>query len=743
MKFRFTNWVLLTSLALCCFFGLPIHVRAYNPQSRVVRIGYYENEVFEAGASEGAVKSGYAYEYYRKLSEYTGWEYEYVYGNFVEVYNMLLKGEVDMVAGLALTEERKKIFFYPEIPMGTESYSLVKHDYDNNITSDESTFNDKKIGVLDSAVEDTLNDYLTANKIKAEVVPFSDYETLFDAFDKNELDIMAAETDGTYERHHAAVISSFGSNDYYICVNLKKPELLMELNAAQNQLYLDNPDYASFLRNKYFAVSLTSRAFSPPEQKWLAENKEISVGYLNNYLPYSDTDKNGETVGIIKYIFTDIFKALSVDVAVSSYKGYDNYEDMIAAVSSGEIDVAFPVGGGLFYSEEDGIYLSNPVIASNPNMIYGGKLSEQKTYDFAVNANNNMQYYYIKNNYPDSSISFYNSTEECLEAVVEGKAICTTLNGLRTNDILKNRAYKSLSFRQLQKSDDRCLGVKIGNEGLLKLLNRGLNVKGQEYAVNLAYKYSQDLYQYTLLDAIIDNIWIIIVLSFAVILMILLFLYMDRSRKIKEVKEKEYEKKEFEKANNSKTLFLNKISEDMHDMITNIIKDAESYSGTESLARIKDSCNHLMWLLDDIHNFSSVESGQSTENNDNVNLKKLFMDMRSMSEDEAKKLLASYDLNGKRILIVASSKAAQFKAAEVLKWAGLEVQTANNGKEAVDIIKAAPYGYFDYILVNIQDPNIDGYEASRQIRNLDDREKAVIPIVAVAINVFDNAEAVG
>ena len=40
---------------------------------KTVRVGYYENEVFEEGAAEGAVKSGYAYEYYRKISEYTGW----------------------------------------------------------------------------------------------------------------------------------------------------------------------------------------------------------------------------------------------------------------------------------------------------------------------------------------------------------------------------------------------------------------------------------------------------------------------------------------------------------------------------------------------------------------------------------------------------------------------------------------------------------------------------------------------
>ena len=46
--------------------------------TKPVRVGYYENELFQEGAEEGAVKAGYAYEYYRKLAEYTGWKYEYV-----------------------------------------------------------------------------------------------------------------------------------------------------------------------------------------------------------------------------------------------------------------------------------------------------------------------------------------------------------------------------------------------------------------------------------------------------------------------------------------------------------------------------------------------------------------------------------------------------------------------------------------------------------------------------------------
>ena len=119
-----------------------------DTETEVVRVGYYENEVFQEGARDGEVKNGYAYEYYRKLSEYTGWEYEYVYGEFSDLYQMLLDGKIDLLAGLAWKEDRASVIGYPNVVMGNESYYLVKYDEDTNITADPTTLNGCRIGVL-------------------------------------------------------------------------------------------------------------------------------------------------------------------------------------------------------------------------------------------------------------------------------------------------------------------------------------------------------------------------------------------------------------------------------------------------------------------------------------------------------------------------------------------------------------------------------------------------------------------
>ena len=186
--------ILCVSAVFLC--AVPASAEIPPKQPQTVKVGYYENEVFQEGASEGAIKNGYAYEYYMKLSEYTGWRYEYVYGDFNDLYQKLLDGEIDLLAGLAYKEDRDGLIGYPENIMGSETYSLVKHSSDESITADSQTLNGKKIAVLESAMVDALNKFLSANNVKAEVVKFSDYKELFAAFDKKETDLFAAEGDG-------------------------------------------------------------------------------------------------------------------------------------------------------------------------------------------------------------------------------------------------------------------------------------------------------------------------------------------------------------------------------------------------------------------------------------------------------------------------------------------------------------------------------------------------------------------
>lgn len=566
-----TRYVLCALLLMCIAFPCPVCAEDAK-DGETVRVGYYENEVFQEGAQEGAVKTGYAYEYYQKISEYTGWRYEYEYGEFGDLYQMLLDGKIDLIAGLARTEERESIIGYPDAAMGNETYNLVKHDDDEDITAAPATLDGKKIGVLDSAMADVLRDYLDDKGVQAEVVTFRDYEPLFEAFDKHEIDVLAAEGDGAYGRSNAELLSAFGSSNYYLCVSKSRPDLLNGLNAAQSELAADEPNYINTLKGRYYPVSISSRAFSEPEKEWLAGHDDLRIGYLNDYIPYSDTDDSGKVTGVVKDIVPQMLQELDISGLNVSYKSFDNYNDMIAALTDGEIDSAFPVGGGLYYSEENGILQSGPVVSAATELVFRGTFSEEKTEHFAVNENNRMQYYFVKTHYPDAEITTYPSIDACLRAVIDGKAGCTTLNGLRADDILRNSRYSELSLLQTTYDDDRCFGVKTGNEGLLKLLNRGINVLGADYAQNLAYHYTDQLYTYSLTDMIRDNAVLFGLLILAVAGIIIAFLIRDRKRSAREIKDKEKARKEMEEVN-AKLLEQQTRREQQDKMITAMASD--------------------------------------------------------------------------------------------------------------------------------------------------------------------------
>ena len=121
---------------------------------------------------------------------------------------------------------------------------------------------------------------------------------------------------------------------------------------------------------------------------------------------------------------------------------------------------------------------------------------------------------------------------------------------------------------------------------------------------------------------------------------------------------------------------------------------------------------------------------------------------RISSEEEAKAKRADTDidktsLKGRRVLLTEDNNINAEIATELLSDEGLIIERAKDGVDCVEMLEKAPDDYYDIILMDIQMPIMNGYEAAAKIRRIDDRKKADIPIIALTANAFsedkDNA----
>ena len=93
--------------------------------------------------------------------------------------------------------------------------------------------------------------------------------------------------------------------------------------------------------------------------------------------------------------------------------------------------------------------------------------------------------------------------------------------------------------------------------------------------------------------------------------------------------------------------------------------------------------------------------------------------------------------NHKRILLAEDNDLNAEIACEILKSEGYLVEHASHGQQCVEMLQEAEDGYYDLILMDIQMPFMDGYEACKEIRKMKDTQKANIPIIAMTANAFE------
>ncbi|MCM1468049.1 MAG: response regulator, partial [Alistipes sp.] len=118
-------------------------------------------------------------------------------------------------------------------------------------------------------------------------------------------------------------------------------------------------------------------------------------------------------------------------------------------------------------------------------------------------------------------------------------------------------------------------------------------------------------------------------------------------------------------------------------------------------------------------------------------LKSALLAANNLLEKEEKVAWTKVDFGGKRILLVEDNELNREIAQSILEESGFEVETAPDGTDAVAMVSRAEEGYYDAVLMDVQMPVMDGYEATRTIRALPRKDVKDLPIIAMTANAME------
>ncbi|WP_407400358.1 ATP-binding protein [Anaerovibrio sp.] len=515
--------------------AVPVEANA----EKIVRVGYFVEEGFQLGGHDGEVKSGYGYDYLQRLKLYTNWKYEYVYGSYGELYDKLVKGEIDLLGGLAYRPEREAVLSYPKDPMGASQYLFYKRTTNDYVTTEPESLNGKRIGTLTGAQVKVVEKYIATHNIQATVIVYDDIKERDNALKNGYIDVMLAEGYNTFRNMGFEVCLEGGTTNFYFAVNKARPDILDDLNRAQHRLYKENQNYINDLSKKWFKRTVFTTSLSKEERQWLADNSSLRVGYLNHYLPYSDTDANGEVTGVVKDVVTEIFKSLGYTAINVDYKGYDTGEALTKALQEHEIDVMFPAFSNYWITEEYDMLPSDSVINSYFNILYKGDYPDMSTATIAVASRLGMLDDFRAVYYPENPVLYYDTDEEALDAVVRGEADVVIVSALRTDALLpKKSSYNVLRTAQLP--DDASLGFAGMNADAIgiSVLNHGITLMDKDFTLTRSYSYMPHL-DVTPGEFLKQNIWIPIGAVIVIFSLILFFISRENRRNREHLDESE------------------------------------------------------------------------------------------------------------------------------------------------------------------------------------------------------------
>ena len=596
--------------------------QAMEEENKTVRVGYFPYANFQEGGY-GEHKQGAGYEYLQKISYITGWKYEYVYGSFKECLDMLADGEIDLLGSVSYTPERAESIDYSTYAEGTERYWIyTREEHADLADGDLKQMNGCRIGATDGSYQkELLEKWLDSNQIQAEVVICKGYDEMIEKLDALVVPALSVNSD-------FIAIANIGAGDCYFGVSKSRPDLLKELNSALEEINNTETDYSSKLYARYEGKAVINYALNKEEKQWLdAHENTICVGYLKDNLPFCG-EENGKLTGILGTVLDTVQEKYKITIkAVPCSTG----EQMNEALQSGEIDIAGPIIQDLYTQEQFQVILTDEIFDITPVVIYKGNEYRSSLSTIAATDTSLYSELMVSFLFPDAEIKQYDTQEECLEAVANGKAGATVIPSSKINLLNESPMTKSLSFAEMAKRQELALFTTRENRRAATIINKAIEQSSNVLNGVVLAQNSVSEKKMTLQDVFAEYGGLAVGVSFVIIFVLLLLVYslsVSRKKQMEALKEAQ----DANAANIAKTTFLNHMSHDIRTPMNAIVgftdiamKRKPDKEVENCLKKIRQSSEYLMTLINDVLDISRIESG-------NLEYKPVPVDFRNMTD---------------------------------------------------------------------------------------------------------------
>lgn len=608
---------------------------AADQKGKVVRVGWFESLFYQTD-SRGRL-SGYAYEYQQRIAANTGWTFEYVKGSWADLFEMLQRGEIDLLADVTHTTEREKNMLFSHYSMGTEEFYILSYVTNNSISFGEfHTLNGKRIAVNKGSYQlDLLTQWGKQHDIDIKIVETSeDEDQCIEQLKNGGYDAVASVSSLMKRSKDLCIpVAHIGSSDFYFAVNKKRPDLLRELDKSMAQIKSFNAYYNRDLHEKYFAHTNISHYLPQAEIHWLKSHGTLRIGYRNNYLPFcAESKETGQVTGLLKDMVEKIstyFHNSNINIETISYP---TTNDAIEAAKRGEVDVAFPVSMNVYDAEKAGILVTDPCVNSS-------ELAVVRSNDYyhtngivraAINSNNPNYVSYFKAKFPSWQLVNFPSTHDCLVGISKNEADMLLISNYRLSMLDTDIEELELKAVATGTVIPLSFAVPKQNNMLYTVFSRLSHVNSSSDVEASLAKYSAMNRDVTFRQFISRNL--LFVSLFIITIFVLISILLWHSNR---------EHRRAESASNSKTRFLFNMSHDIRTPMNAIIGYTDLLESNvenptlskDYLSKIRSASNFLLGLINNVLELARIESGKIEINEEPHLMSDILIELKDLYEE--------------------------------------------------------------------------------------------------------------